>query len=56
MTILENLNIPSKQLSWKHEISQSSVVRILIGQKWHHYKLSILQNVTKDAPEQRLQF
>lgn len=56
LSIQENPNISTRQLAREQEISQSSVVRIFKAQKFHPYKLTILQELTEDDPDRRLQF
>ncbi|GBN20461.1 hypothetical protein AVEN_66856-1 [Araneus ventricosus] len=43
-------------LSAQMGIRQSSVMRILLANMWHPYKLQMLQHLTKDDPDRRAEF
>ncbi|GBO44057.1 hypothetical protein AVEN_237026-1 [Araneus ventricosus] len=46
----------TRRLSAQMGINQSSVLRNLRGYKWHPYKLQILQHLTEDDPDRRVEF
>lgn len=46
----------TRRLSAQMGISQSSVMRILRANKWHPYKLQMLQHLTEDDPDRRVEF
>ena len=56
LSVQENPCIPTRQIARELEISQSSVERTLKAHKFHPYKLTILQELTEDDPDRRLQF
>lgn len=56
LAVEENPTTSTRQVATEQEISQSSVVRILNAQKFHPYKLVILQEFTEADPDRRLQF
>lgn len=56
LSVQENPYISSRQIGRELEISQSSVARTLKAHKFHPYKMIILQKLTEDDPDRRVQF
>ena len=52
----ENPCFPLEKIARELKISQSSMERSLTAHKFHPYKLTILQELTEDDPDCRLQF
>lgn len=43
-------------MSQEYGVSQSSVIRILHAFKWHPYKIQMLQHLSEDDPDRRVEF
>lgn len=56
LNLQENPNNQTRQVGIENNISQSSVIRILKHENFHPYKLQIVQELTEDDPDRRLQF
>lgn len=56
LSVEENPHVSTRQIARELEISQSSVERVLKVEKFHPYKITILQELTEDDPDRRLQF
>lgn len=52
----ENPHIMSRQIAANNEVSQRSVLRILKTEKYHPYKVQLVQELSEDDPDRRLQF
>lgn len=46
----------TRRLSQEHGLSQRSVLRILHAFKWHPYKVQMLQHLSEDDPDRRIEF
>lgn len=56
LDLQEDPHKPSRAVAADHNISQGSVITLLKKQKWHPYKLSLLQALNEDDPDRRTEF
>lgn len=56
LTVTEQPHISTRQLMLDHEISQRSVLRILHKNKFHPYKVKLVQELSEDDFDRRVQF
>lgn len=56
LKIQESPSISSRQVATENDISQTSVLNVLKANKYHPYKITMVQELTEDDPDRRLQF
>lgn len=56
LEIEENHHLSTRQLALNHNVSQTSVVRLLKKEKYHPYKVQLIHELNEDDPDRRLQF
>lgn len=56
LSVEENFNKPSRIAAGEHDISQRSVLRLLKSEKYHPYKIQLIQELNDDDPDRRIQF
>jgi len=55
-TIIANLHVSTKDIARDRNISQSLVLRIIRKNKYHPYRISILQELSQNDFNMRIQF
>ncbi|KAL1493663.1 hypothetical protein ABEB36_009361 [Hypothenemus hampei] len=56
LTVEENPFLLNRQIAMQQEISQSSVLKSLKQNKWHPYKVHLVQEVNEDDFDRRIEF
>ncbi|KAL1516206.1 hypothetical protein ABEB36_000125 [Hypothenemus hampei] len=56
LTVEENPFLSSRQIAMQQEISQSSVLKSLKQNKWHPYKVHLVQELNEDDFDRRIEF
>lgn len=56
LDIQDNPHKPTRQVAADNDVSKTSILRLLKNEKYHPYKIHLVQELNEDDPDRRLEF